>query len=92
MTRARISLSIVLLAVLTGGIHCVPHSRGGSPRIASGTANEQLPVRRVVLFQNGVAYIERRGEFQGDELRLRVLRPVLRFAESTGRGAFATQR
>lgn len=31
-----------------------------------------LPVKRVVLFQNGVAYVERQGRFRGDELRLRV--------------------
>jgi len=32
----------------------------------------ELGVKRVVLFQNGVAYLERRGEFTGDELRLSV--------------------
>jgi hypothetical protein len=34
--------------------------------------NQVLPVKRVVLFQNGVAYLERRGKFTGDELHLKV--------------------
>mgnify|MGYP000070728627 CR=1 FL=1 len=41
---------------------------GGSAVIG----NQVLPVKRVVLFQNGVAYLERRGKFTGDELHLKV--------------------
>lgn len=33
---------------------------------------EQLPIRRVVLYRNGVAYFERAGKFEGDELRFGV--------------------
>ncbi|HUU00363.1 MAG TPA: DUF4139 domain-containing protein [Myxococcota bacterium] len=43
-----------------------------SPGVAGKLTQQALPVRRVVLFQNGVAYFERRGEFTGDELTLKV--------------------
>jgi hypothetical protein len=33
---------------------------------------DQLPIRRVVLYRNGVAYFEREGRFEGKELRFAV--------------------
>ena len=33
---------------------------------------DPLPVKRVVLYQNGIAYFERAGEMHGDTLRLAV--------------------
>jgi hypothetical protein len=62
-----------LLAGLTLVTGC-PHSTtlANNPAVERVYAEEVLPVKRVVLFQNGVAYIERRGEFLGDELVMRV--------------------
>lgn len=47
--------------------------------VASGCARRQMinadvPLRRVVLYRNGVGYFERVGEVDGDSLRFRVLR------------------
>ena len=36
------------------------------------TSLDPLPVKRVVLYQNGIAYFERAGEMHGDTLRLAV--------------------
>ena len=57
---------------LLGTGACLPHGHSSSPAIVKPSGEEVLPVKRVVMFQNGVAYIERRGKFEGDELRLRV--------------------
>lgn len=34
--------------------------------------NEELPIAKVVLYQNGVGYFERRGKLRGDRMELRV--------------------
>src|SRR3954471_11660350 len=44
---------------------------GQSPR-AGGAKAPELPITRVVLYQNGVGYFERRGELDGDMLTLQV--------------------
>ena len=37
--------------------------------------SEDLPVRRIVMYRNGVAYIERSGEFSGEALSFFVRAP-----------------
>jgi hypothetical protein len=56
-----LSLLALIPALLTG---CA-HQQGAS-------ANDPLPVRRVVLYQNGIGYCERAGILYGDTLRLAV--------------------
>jgi len=64
-------LSILALGgLLCAG--CPHHNLADTPAIERVYAEEVLPVKRVVMFQNGVAYIERRGKFTGDELVMRV--------------------
>jgi len=59
------------LALLLGPSCAAPQgARRAQP--TRPAAAPELGVKRVVLFQNGVAYLERRGEFTGDELRLSV--------------------
>ncbi|NMB75980.1 MAG: DUF4139 domain-containing protein [Myxococcales bacterium] len=66
MTRV---LALTSLCILAAACATVPSvGPGGSAVIG----NQVLPVKRVVLFQNGVAYMERRGKFTGDELHLKV--------------------
>jgi len=68
-----ILITTTTLTCLTGMIGCgAGRTRSGSAALHHKSAEELLPVRKVVMFQNGVAYIERRGEFKGDELTLRV--------------------
>jgi hypothetical protein len=45
---------------------------GGGPAVLGP---HDLPVRRVVLYRNGVAYFERGGTFEGRELRFGVRQP-----------------
>lgn len=52
--------TLLLLPVSTG---C-----GGSAQVKS----EQLPVRRVVVYRNGVAYFERQGEVDSDEVHFKL--------------------
>ncbi len=69
------TFSVFWVLVLTGVLvtHCAaPRMAARSPGVAGKLTQQVLPVRRVVLFQNGVAYFERRGEFTGDELTLKV--------------------
>lgn len=63
-------LILALVGLLFTG--CPHHAVTDTPAVERIYAGEVLPVKRVVMFQNGVAYIERRGEFQGDELIMRV--------------------
>ena len=38
----------------------------GAPVPTAATAANPLPIRRVILYSNGVAYVERRGYVTGD--------------------------
>ncbi|MSP26346.1 MAG: DUF4139 domain-containing protein [Myxococcales bacterium] len=42
------------------------------PRAAFPSATASLPLDRVVLYRNGIGYFERRGEVDGDTLRIKV--------------------
>jgi hypothetical protein len=57
---------MLLLAPLLAAPACATALGGGEPRLLS----EQLPVRRVVLYQNGVGYFEREGKLSGNLLSL----------------------
>ena len=57
---SRLSLVACLAAPLLAQTGC-----GGGPSVLG---SDDLPVRRVVLYRNGVGYFERRGRFDGDEL------------------------
>ena len=39
---------------------------------AAPVQDDSLKVTKVVLYQNGIGYFERQGEFEGDELKLRI--------------------
>jgi hypothetical protein len=69
MTRSHLT-PIVLAALCWPLLAGCPAAH--RPIVQPVAQSSDLPVRRVVLFQNGVAYLERRGEFLGDELRLAV--------------------
>lgn len=58
------------LALLAGGVHLTGCSSTASRTRGSPAAT--LPVTRVVLYQNGVGYFERRGQLDGDTLVLQV--------------------
>jgi hypothetical protein len=69
------TLVFFLVLALAGALaaNCAAPRKAVRPSVADGKLVQYvLPVRRVVLFQNGVAYFERRGEFLGDELILKV--------------------
>jgi len=70
MTRS--ASILVVAALLVAGCSGAQNLSDASPAALAVAGDQVLPVRRVVLFQNGVAYLERRGEFKGDELHLRV--------------------
>ncbi|MDE0883252.1 MAG: hypothetical protein OSB21_11700, partial [Myxococcota bacterium] len=57
--------SLSLLALIPALFTGCAHQQGAS-------ANDPLPVRRVVLYQNGIGYFERAGILYGDTLRLAV--------------------
>ncbi len=61
----RASRRLLLVLGLTQ-LSCAGTLPGGEPRVIT----EQLPVRRVVLYQNGVGYFEREGKLQGNALTL----------------------
>jgi len=68
-------MKFFLFILALGGLLCAGcphHAIDDTPTIERVYAEEVLPVKRVVMFQNGVAYIERRGKFLGDELVMRV--------------------
>ncbi|MFW6050261.1 MAG: DUF4139 domain-containing protein [Myxococcota bacterium] len=46
----------------------------GCARGPAVRTSEDLPLKRVVLYRNGVGYFERQGEFEGDELEFQVRR------------------
>ena len=62
--RPALALTLVATA-LAAGSACLPHAGGPGSRV-------ELPIRKVVLYQNGIGYLERRGELPGDELHLQV--------------------
>ncbi|NOZ85170.1 MAG: DUF4139 domain-containing protein [Deltaproteobacteria bacterium] len=72
---AAVKMSVVLC--MAWNLFLVPGcavNQGAVGTISGRTtsADDLIPVKRVIIFQNGVAYIERRGEFQGNELHLKV--------------------
>ena len=54
-------LASVLIAVLAAGCGGGQNLSDASPAALAVAGDQVLPVKRVVLFQNGVAYLERRG-------------------------------
>jgi len=68
--RIKLFLSIVLLCSISlqaqiGGNKKFTQTKPTNSNLTNGNSN-QLPIRRVVLYSNGVAYIERRGMVSGD--------------------------
>jgi hypothetical protein len=67
--RVKAFLLVVLVCSISGiGQTTVKKrvSRIGSPIATAGESSTRLPIRRVVLYSNGVAYIERRGYVTGN--------------------------
>ena len=58
----------LLLALLVGA----PALLAGCAHSGDAAGLDPLPVKRVVLYQNGVGYFERAGTLHGDTLRLAV--------------------
>ena len=64
-------LSLVLLCSISAPAQVRPNRRTALPQISNAAVNQtaainNLPIRRVSLYSNGVAYIERRGVVSGD--------------------------
>ena len=64
-------LSLVLLCSISVPAQVRPNRRTAPPQISNAADNQtaainNLPIRRVSLYSNGVAYIERRGVVSGD--------------------------
>ncbi|MBU1537161.1 DUF4139 domain-containing protein, partial [Myxococcota bacterium] len=63
--------SIVVLAVLAVlATACTNNSEGGT--LPSRLVQSELPITRVVLYRNGIGYIERSGTVKGSLLNLRI--------------------
>ncbi|MDH3493826.1 MAG: hypothetical protein OEM82_09770, partial [Acidobacteriota bacterium] len=59
----------LLFLMLVISCVCTAHGQRAattSARNADSTAAQRLPIKRVVLYSNGVAYVERRGLVTGD--------------------------
>ncbi len=67
-TRLRFLSSPVVLALALGALS----GATGCARSASVQAASSLPLRRVVVYRNGVGYFERQGHVDEDEVRFRV--------------------
>ena len=74
-------LVAIMITVLVGCQPADGTSRATSPSSASstntapeehGVSSEDLPIHRVVLYQNGVGYFERQGEIESDSITLRI--------------------
>ena len=64
--RTRLALLAGLLALTVSGAGCPHHTGTNHPR----SLLPELPITRVTLYQNGIAYFERQGKLQGDHLVL----------------------
>ncbi|MBU1221436.1 DUF4139 domain-containing protein [Myxococcota bacterium] len=60
---------LILLSILT---FSACNGKDDYESTPSRTVQSELPIKRVVLYQNGVAYIERSGKFTGKVLSLRI--------------------
>lgn len=72
MKRLSLLLSILLLLVPFASLNAQTRrtarrtNTGASPVVENRTnGGQQLPIRRVILYSNGVAYVERRGAISG---------------------------
>jgi hypothetical protein len=65
MKIAAIALFVVLFSIASNGQRTTRQPASIAP-IAKTTAASPLPIRRVILYSNGVAYIERRGIVTGN--------------------------
>ena len=78
MRRLLLAFAVLSLA----GCHQAPEKNKAeaSPPDSAAPENlaqayDELPIRRVVLYQNGVGYFEREGEIDSDVITLRI-RPI----------------
>jgi len=60
---------LLMLMVFAGAVGCHGEEDGSLPR---RTVQSDLPITKVVLYQNGVGYIERAGKLKGSTLNLRI--------------------
>ena len=63
--------SVLRLAIFPALLQALTGCAGGSAVLTS----EALPIKRVVLYRNGVGYFERTGSFEGRELTFQVRQP-----------------
>ncbi len=68
--RARRALSALATAATLGAMGL---GATGCARGPAVMADQALPLRRVVVYRNGVGYFERQGRVAGDSVRFRVL-------------------
>ena len=69
--RIKFFLSLVLVCSISVQAQVLQNGRSALPQISNAVKNQtaainNLPIRRVSLYSNGVAYIERRGVVSGD--------------------------
>jgi hypothetical protein len=69
--RIKYLLSLILVCSISVQAQVRPNRRNAPPQISNAAVNQtaainNLPIRRVSLYSNGVAYIERRGVVSGD--------------------------
>ncbi len=67
--KTRLFLAFLLGALVLPGLACQGQDEGSFPH---RTVTSDLPITRVVLYQNGVGYIERSGKIRGNKLNLRI--------------------
>jgi len=64
--RVKRTIQVTLAGLIIAGAGCSPDTGVQHPRALS----PELPITRVTLYQNGIAYFERQGRIQGDRLTL----------------------
>jgi hypothetical protein len=60
------------MVALLGSHGCRPNDLESAADLTVAPVQSDLPITKVVLYQNGVGYFERRGRIKGDVLHLRV--------------------
>src|SRR4051812_14789327 len=62
MTTAAISLILIMFTTAAAGV-----ANGAAAAAAASAAGARLPVRRIVLYKNGVGYFEHVGRVRGNQ-------------------------
>ncbi|MBN2724498.1 MAG: hypothetical protein JXR95_10545 [Deltaproteobacteria bacterium] len=63
---------LFLILVLMGSLFAGCSNNSDESTFPEKTLHSEIPIKRVVLYQNGVAYIERSGKYTGKVINLRI--------------------